>query len=197
MPPHDPFPASPGALLIIDMQQGIQQTGKPRNNPDAEVRIAQLLDQWRQADWPRVHIRHISRQAGSVFAPGQSGVLFQPALAPLPDEAVFEKNVTDAFIHSGLERWLHARGISQVVIVGVASENSVEATARTASNLGFVTRVVADSCYTFAKCDLAGRLRSAEEVHDMAMANLRDEYAQVLSSRELLAGAFGAPGVIG
>ncbi|MDH1262444.1 cysteine hydrolase family protein [Pseudomonas sp. GD03944] len=186
-----------GALLIIDMQQGIQQTGKPRNNPDAEARIARLLTHWRHADWPRVHIRHISRQADSVFAPGQPGVLFQPALAPLPDEAVFEKNVTDAFIHSGLERWLHARGIRRVVIVGVASENSVEATARTASNLGFVTQVVADACYTFAKCDLAGRLRSAEEVHDMAMANLRDEYAQVLGCHELLPGAFGAPRTIG
>ncbi|MBS7690825.1 isochorismatase family protein [Pseudomonas lalucatii] len=136
--------------------------------------------------WPRVHIRHVSRAPDSVFAPGQAGALFQPELAPRPDEAVFEKNVTDAFIHSGLERWLHVRGIGQLVIVGVASENSVEATARSASNLGFITRVVADACYTFAKLDYGGRPRSAEEVHDMAMANLQAEYAEVVASTALL-----------
>lgn len=183
----------PPALLIIDMQQGIQRVERPRNNPQAETCIASLLAHWRQARWPLVHIRHISRQADSVFAPGQSGALFQTELAPLPSEQVFEKNVTDAFSHSGLERWLHVRGIRQLVIVGVASENSVEATARSASNLGFVTQVVADACYTFAKLDYGGRQRSAEEVHDMAMANLRDEYAEVIASAALLQALSAAP----
>lgn len=183
----------PPALLLIDMQQGIRRVERPRNNPQAEACIASLLAQWRQARWPLAHIRHISRQADSVFAPGQSGALFQAELAPLPSEQVFEKNVTDAFSHSGLERWLHVRGIQQLVIVGVASENSVEATARSASNLGFVTRVVADACYTFAKLDYAGRQRSAAEVHDMAMANLRDEYAEVVESAALLQALFAAP----
>ena len=187
MPQQDIPSVQPAALLIIDMQQGIRRVDTPRNNPQAEARIATLLAHWRRAGWPLVHIRHVSRQANSVFAPGNSGVLFQPELAPLPGEAVFEKNVTDAFTHSGLERWLHVRGIRRVAIVGVASENSVEATARSASNLGFVTRVVADACYTFAKSDYAGRPRSAAEVHDMAMANLRDEYAEVLDSAALLA----------
>lgn len=187
----------PPALLIIDMQQGIQRLDRPRNNPEAEIRIADLLAHWRQAGWPLVHIRHISREPGSVFAPGQDGALFQPALAPLPTEQVFEKNVTDAFTHSGLERWLHVRGIRDLVIVGVASENSVEATARSAGNLGFATRVVADACYTFDKVDYAGRPRSAAEVHDMAMANLRDEYAEVVRSADLIAALFGAPGRIG
>ena len=180
------------ALLIIDMQQGIQRVSTPRNNPGAEACIAQLLEYWRSADLPLVHIRHISRQADSVFAPGQSGALFQPALAPRATEQVFEKNVTDAFTHSGLERWLHARAIRRLVIVGVASENSVEATARSASNLGFITQVVADACYTFDKTDYYGQLRSADEVHAMAMANLRDEYAEVLTSADLLAALLGA-----
>lgn len=176
------------ALLTIDMQQGIQRLPTPRNNPQAERHIAQLQQHWRAQGWPLVHIRHISVDAGSVFAPGQPGAAFQPELAPQAGEAVFEKNVTDAFCHSALERWLHVRGIAKVVIVGVASENSVEATARTASNLGFATVVVTDACYTFGKTDFAGVLRSAEDVHNMAMANLRDEYAQLHCTAELLSG---------
>ncbi|AYF88522.1 cysteine hydrolase [Pseudomonas sp. DY-1] len=178
---------TPGALLIIDQQQGIRSLDKPRNNPDAEVRIAALLARWRDAGWPLVHIRHISRESASVFAPGQSGALFQPEFMPREREQVLEKNVPDAFINSGLEHWLRVRGIDGLVIVGVASENSVEATARSAGNLGFATTVVADACYTFAKTDFAGRPRSADEVHDMAMANLQGEYARVLYTDELLA----------
>lgn len=33
----------PGALLIIDQQQGIRHLDRPRNNPDAEAHIAALL----------------------------------------------------------------------------------------------------------------------------------------------------------
>ena len=142
------------ALLIVDLQRGMQRDDlPPRNNPGAEARIVELLAAWRAAGWPVVHVRHISRQPGSPFAPGQPGVEFQPALAPRDDEAVFEKNVPDAFINSGLQRWLHVRDIRQVALVGVATENSVEASARSAGNLGFQTWVVADACFTFAKPD--------------------------------------------
>jgi nicotinamidase-related amidase len=133
-----------------------------------------------------VSVRHISRSPSSVFAPGQEGVEFQDRFTPLAHEHVVEKNVPDAFINTGLERWLHARGIRRLVIVGVSTNNSVEATARTAGNLGFETVVVADACFTFKKQDFGGTWRSAEEVHLMALANLDGEYARVLSSGQLL-----------
>jgi nicotinamidase-related amidase len=97
-----------------------------------------------------------------------------------------EKNVPDAFINTGLERWLRVRGISHLVIVGVSTNNSVEASARTAGNLGFVTRVVADACFAFSKVDYAGTPRSADEVHAMALSNLDGEYAIIVNTRELL-----------
>ncbi len=163
----------------------------PRNNPCAEANIARLMAAWRAAQQPLVCVRHVSRSASSVFAPGQSGIEFQPHLAPLPHEHVVEKNVPDALINTGLERWLHARAIRQVVLVGVSTNNSVEATARTAGNLGFKTTVVADATFAFEKPDYAGTLRSAEEVHLMALANLQGEYAEVRSTEQVLA-ALGA-----
>ncbi len=174
-------------LLLIDQQQGIRSPHLgPRNHPDAERRMAELLAAWRLARAPLIHVRHLSRSPTSVFWPGQPGVEFQPELAPLPGETVFDKQVPDAFTHSGLERWLLQRGIEELVICGVASENSVEATARSAGNLGFRTWVAEDACYTFAKADFAGRARSAEEVHAMAMANLHGEYATVTTATALL-----------
>jgi nicotinamidase-related amidase len=171
------------ALLIVDMQVGMTWPGAAgRNNHRAEEVIAALLGTWRTRGRPVVHIRHISRTPGSPFWPGQPGVEFQPALAPLPSEHVVEKNVPDAFINTGLERWLHVRGISSVVIVGVSTNNSVESTARTAGNLGFKTFVVSDGTFAFSKTDFGGVHRSADEVHDMALANLDGEYATVIHS---------------
>jgi nicotinamidase-related amidase len=178
---------APTALLIIDMQKGMQSsTLPPRNNPQAEENIARLLAVWRDKGEPVICVRHISRSPTSVFAPGQSGVEFQERFTPLAHEHVVEKNVPDAFINTGLERWLHARAIRQVVIAGVSTNNSVEATARTAGNLGFAAVVVADATFAFDKEDFGGTLRSAEDVHLMALANLHGEYAEVRSTDEVL-----------
>ncbi len=175
------------ALLIIDMQKGMAtQAAGARNNPQAEHNIARLLQAWRRVAAPVVHIRHISRTPGSPFWPGQAGVEFQDTLMPLPSEHVLEKNVPDAFINSGLERWLRVRDISRLVIVGVSTNNSVEACARTAGNLGFVTQVVADATFAFAKADYAGTHRSADDVHAMALSNLDGEYASITQVQDLL-----------
>jgi nicotinamidase-related amidase len=175
------------ALIVIDMQKGMRSPSlPPRNNLNAEDNIARLLAAWREAGQPVVNVRHISRSPTSVFAPGQECVEFQERFMPLAHEHVVEKNVPDAFVNTGLERWLHARGIRRVVIAGVSTENSVEASARTAGNLGFQAVVVADACFTFDKRDFGGILRSAEEVHLMALANLHGEYAEVRATGDVL-----------
>lgn len=175
------------ALIIIDMQQGMQSPLlPPRNNPDAEANITQLLAAWRQAARPVIHVRHMARTPASVFFPGQSGAQFQAAFVPLDAEHVVEKNVPDAFIQSGLKRWLHVRGIHNIVIVGVSTNHSVESTARTAGNLGFDTTVIADATFAFAQDDYSGVPRTADDVHGMSLANLQREYATICTTAEML-----------
>jgi nicotinamidase-related amidase len=175
------------ALLVIDMQNCMAPscTG-PRNNPEAENHIESLLAAWREVAAPIVHVRHISQNPRSGFWPGQAGVEFQPRFAPRQREHVVEKNVPDAFIHSGLERWLRVREIDRLVVVGVSTNHSVEATVRTGGNLGFSVLVVADATFTFDKPDYNGRLRTAEDVHSMSLANLDGEYGKVVNISEAL-----------
>ena len=179
-------------LILIDMQKGMANPAAgSRNNPQAESNIVQLLQAWRAAGACVVHVRHVSRSPTSPFAPGQSGVEFQDALQPLAHEHVVEKNVPDAFINTALERWLRVRGLNEVVLVGVSTNNSVECSARTAGNLGFNTVVVSDASFAFAMRDYAGEQRSADEVHAMALANLDGEYAAIKDTQAVLA-AFAA-----
>lgn len=175
------------ALLIIDMQRAMQSALLPeRNNAGAEALIATLLSQCRAGGHSVVHVRHISRDHQSGFWPGQVGAEFQDALAPIDSEHVVEKNVADAFVNTGLERWLRVRGIDAVAIVGVSTPISVESTARTAGCLGFKTYVVSDATFAFSKTDYRGVLRTASEVHAMSLANMQGEFATILSARELL-----------
>ncbi|SCX71148.1 Nicotinamidase-related amidase [Pseudomonas sp. NFACC32-1] len=175
------------ALILIDQQKGILHPRLgPRNNPEAELRMLELLRFWRQSARPVIHVHHLSRSPDSVFWPGQSGVEVQPRFERLAGEWLVQKQVPDAFSGTRLEEDLRRAGIGQLVIVGVATHNSVESTARTAGNLGFDTWVVEDACFTFDKADYFGKVRSAAEVHAMSLGNLQGEYATVVDVKRIL-----------
>jgi nicotinamidase-related amidase len=184
------------ALLIIDVQQAIDHPlwlrWGPRNNPQAEERIAQLLAAWRAAQRPIIHVRHMSREVNSPYRPHQPGNDFKHQVLPLPNERIVEKTTNSAFIGTALEAGLRAAGIDTLVITGVITNNSIEATARMAGNLGFTTIVVSDATATFARPDYNGVRRSAEEVHAMSLANLQDEYATIMTTQEILTALAGA-----
>jgi len=178
---------SNAALIIIDQQKGILHPRLgPRNNPQAEECMLALLDQWRRTGRPVIHVQHLSHSPDSVFWPQQSGVEFQPAFEPRPGERLIQKRVPDAFCATGLEDALRAAAIEQLVIVGVATNNSVESTARTAGNLGFDAWVAEDACYTFDKADFFGVIHTAQSVHAMSLGNLHGEYATVVSTAQVL-----------
>jgi nicotinamidase-related amidase len=178
----------PSALIIIDVQKAIDDPswGDDRNNPEAEQRIAALLLCWRAKGWPIVHVRHASAEPRSTYRPGQGGFEFKTEVAPLPGERVIEKATNSAFIGTPLESELRATGVEAVVICGVTTNNSVEATARMAGNLGFATIVVSDATATFGRRDFEGRWRTAAEVHAMSLANLDGEYATVVDAAGVL-----------
>ncbi|MBP5130180.1 isochorismatase family protein, partial [Pseudomonas protegens] len=86
-----PIPADT-ALILIDQQQGILHPRLgPRNNPEAEEWMLELLALWRTRGWPVIHVQHLSRSTDSVFWPGQSGVEFQPRFRPQTGEGLIQK----------------------------------------------------------------------------------------------------------
>ncbi len=178
------------ALILIDLQRAIDDprwaSEGPRNNPDAETNVARLLRDWREAGRPIIHIRHDSREPNSTYRPGQPGNDFKPEAMPLAGETVIAKQTNSAFIGTDLEARLRTHGIGDLVVAGVITNNSVEATVRMAGNLGFTVHLVEDACFTYARRDYRGHLRSAEEVHAMSLANLDGEDCRVTTAAEIL-----------
>jgi nicotinamidase-related amidase len=183
-----PFAISENAaLLIIDLQRAIDHPSWGiRNNPDAEASVARLLTRWRATQRPIFHIRHDSTEPQSHYRPGQPGNTFKPEAQPAPGEPVIAKRTNSAFIGTDLEARLRSAGITDLVICGVITNNSVEATVRNAGNLGFQVLLVEDACFTFGRKDWNGVMRTAEEVHAMSLANLDGEYCVVATANQIL-----------
>ena len=175
------------ALIVIDVQKAIDHPDWGiRNHPQAERNIAALLRAWRETGRPIYHVRHDSLEPGSHYRPGQGGNEFKPEAAPLAGEVVIAKRTNSAFIGTELEARLREAGQNLLVIAGVITNNSVEATVRMAGNLGFDARLVEDATFTFGRKDWAGAYRTAEEVHAMSLANLDGEYCRVTNTADVL-----------
>lgn len=182
------------ALIVIDVQRAIDHPNwGERNNQQTERNIAALLRLWRSTGRATYHVRHDSTEPGSYYRPGQPGHEFKAEAQPLPGEIIIPKQTNSAFIGTDLERQLRETDQNTLIVTGVITNNSVEATVRMAGNLGFDTFLVEDATFTFGRRDWNGVFRSASEVHAMSLANLDGEYCAVVRTTDVLLAASTAP----
>ena len=182
----------PSALLLIDVQKGLDDPGLGRrNNPDAEQRMAELLTAWRRRGWPGIHGRHDSTEPGSPLRPELPGNAIKDEVRPLAGEVEFTKTVNSAFIGTGLESWLRENGISSLVVVGLTTDHCVSTTVRMAANLGFDVVLPGDATAAFERTGPDGASYAAQAVHDINLASLDGEFCRVVNTSALLAGLPG------
>ena len=129
------------ALLVIDVQVGLIEGQSPvyQAGPILE-RIAGLIAQARAAGRPVIYVQ--DKDVGGVGTPEWQ---IHPAVAPLPSELAVRKAWSDAFYETTLETELQARGITQLVIVGMKTDVCVTMTSLRAVALGYDVTLVADA----------------------------------------------------
>src|SRR5439155_1107551 len=178
------------ALIVIDVQRAFDEweaAGKRRNNPEAVVRIAELLKAFRNSRTPIFHIRHQGTRPGSSFLPGGTGYPVKDEARELEGEPVLVKRVNSGFIGTDLESRLRAADITTLVICGATTNHCVETTTRMAGNLGFDACLVRDATWTFDRVGPDGDRHSAEQIHAMTLANLNGEFASIVFAAEVVA----------
>ncbi|WP_376987819.1 isochorismatase family protein [Bosea sp. R86505] len=137
---------TPGALLYAE--------GVVRAVAQTEVLFAQA----RRLSVPILHTRpiyHPSGRDGGLFVQkvpalramvrGEPLAEFDPAVAPLAEEIVFEKAYPSSFFGTALAPTLTAQGIDTVILVGCSTSGCVRATAVDALQYGF-RPIVAREC---------------------------------------------------
>lgn len=175
------------ALIIIDVQKAFEEEKwGTRNNPNAEENIQILLNMWREKEYPIIHIQHLSDNDQSIFHPSKKSSDFKDIVVPIKGEKIFKKKVNSAFIGTGLEEHLKENKIKKVVIVGLTTPHCVSTTTRMSGNLGFETYLVSDATAAFAIKGADGTYYSAEQIHNVSLATLDDEFAAVLKTEELI-----------
>lgn len=176
------------ALILIDVQKGFDEKefwGK-RNNPSAENNMAKLLTMWRQTNRPIFHIKHNSRNLHVPLHPKHKGNEIKEIVKPLAHETLITKQVNSALIGTDLEKRLREQHIDTVVIVGLTTDHCVSTTTRMASNLGFTAYVVSDATATFDRKGFNKKYYSAQEMHEMALVSIENEFATVVDTKSLL-----------
>ena len=139
------------ALIVIDLQNGI--VSLPAVHPIADVvgRAAALAGAFRRHGLPVVLVNVDGGASGRTeqtprvreFPAGWADLL--PELNRQPEDHVVTKRTWGAFTNTGLEGYLKSRGVTQVVIVGVATSAGVESTARQAHEFGFHVTLAVDA----------------------------------------------------
>ncbi len=169
------------ALIIVDLQKGI--VGFPFIHPidDVVKRSRALIDTFRAHGLPVVLVNVAGGAPGRTEQPPRQRILPEdwtdlvPELGQQPSDIVVTKRTWGAFAATGLEAQLRAKGVTQVVITGVATGTGVEATARQAYELGFNVTLAVD-----AMTDLR------PEAHEYSITNIFPRLGETGSTQQII-----------
>ena len=132
------------ALLVIDMQVGL--VDKPPFNRDALLgTIQNMLAKARAANIPVIYTQ--DKDVGDGI--GSAGWQLHPETVPQAQDTIIPKPEADSFYGTSLKAELDKRGIRNVVIMGMTTEQCVYQTSRRAFDLGYKVTLVKDGHSTF------------------------------------------------
>lgn len=139
------------ALIVIDVQESFRQRPiwAAVNRPDIVERTNRLVDAARGAGDLVVWVLHSEPGSDTPFDPANGHVRLMDGLAPAPGEPVITKTSVNAFTTTQLQQLLTTRGIRELTVCGIQTEQCAETTTRVASDLGFEVDFVIDATATF------------------------------------------------
>jgi nicotinamidase-related amidase len=147
------------ALVVIDLQKAVAALQAAHPIAEVAANAARLADAFRARGLPVVLVR------ATGVAPGRTERSFSRPGAPRPPadaaDLLPELNQRDtdheilkqtwgAFVRTGLDEHLKGLGVTQVVVVGVATSFGVESTARQAYEHGYHVTLATDAMTDFS-----------------------------------------------
>lgn len=139
------------ALIVIDLQKGIVALPTCHDEQPVIANSAQLATAFRAQQLPVVMVNVAGHAPGrnempaSEQTPPADWTELVPGLGAQPSDIYITKHSWGAFNNTDLHQQLQALGVTQVVIVGIATAIGVESTARQAYELGYNVTLATDA----------------------------------------------------
>lgn len=183
---------SPTALLVIDMQLGCFAGEPPRFEAEATIARINALARASRTNGTVVFVQHTDAAEG--LARESDAWQLLGSLDRSPQDIVEEKTACDAFLETGLDSLLKDRGITELIIVGCATDFCVDTTVRSAAAHGYKVSVASDAHTTRDRPHLTAS--KIIEHHNFMWAELllpRHARVRVTRTEQLLAEMAPAP----
>lgn len=175
------------AFLVMDVQPGIVD-----RLPDKEGYLAQVKRAVAAAHEKRLLVIRVvvgfrpgfpevsprNKMFSALQDAGGAFTQAKPAINPNGDDIIVTKRRVSAFSGSDLEMLLRARGISHLVLSGIATSGVVLSTVREAADKDYQLTVLADLCADFD-----------EEVHRLLIDKVFPKQAEVTTSKAWIGSA--------
>lgn len=176
------------ALLIVEVQNDYFPNGRIplERSLETTAKIDAVLHDYRDKKIPVIHIQHISTHPDATyFLPCTKGAEFHPSTQPAKNETIIKKHYPNSFKDTNLLSHLTKNKINHLVICGMMTHLSIDATVRAAYDLGFTCTVLSDAC-TARALDFNNTPISEQSVNNAFLAALQTAYATVLGTSEHL-----------
>jgi nicotinamidase-related amidase len=139
------------ALIVIDVQESFR--ARPSwalfDNTDIADDVNRLVDHARANGDLVVWVLHEEPGTGTTFDPESGHVRYLEGLRePAAGDVEVRKTAHNAFTTTNLQQRLTERGVTDVAISGIRTEQCCETTARLASDLGYRVTFVIDATAT-------------------------------------------------
>jgi len=183
------------ALIVVDVQESFRSRPyfRAAELPGFLRNVQSLINRCQARGIPVVQVFHREpgEDAGNPFSAASGQVRAMPELALTPDVVIYKEVHSALFGRSAqgttLEAWLRARGVGELLITGIRTEQCCETTARHASDAGFAVRYVTDATLTFTMHTRAGREVSPAEIRERTEMVLDGRFARIVSTAGALA----------
>ncbi|WEH39869.1 isochorismatase family protein [Streptomyces sp. AM 2-1-1] len=155
------------ALVVIDLQKGILDLPIIHSGEEIVARAARLAEAFRAKDLPVVLVHVTGSAPGRNETAGPRGELpadwadLVPGLGRQESDLVVTKRQWGAFYGTDLDLQLRRRGVTQIVLLGVATSIGVESTARFAHEYGYHVTIVTDA---ISDMDAGAHANSVEKI---------------------------------
>lgn len=141
-------------LLVVDVQTALIK-GHPYNEKKVIDNIKELISIARDNTIEVVYIRHDVKK-GEDLEHGTDEWQVYSDVAPNSNEVIFKKQYNSAFYKTGLKRYLESKEIDTIILVGLQTEYCIDATCKSAFDLGYKVIIPEETNTTFDNEYLSG-----------------------------------------